>query len=126
MFKRIATAAVVVAAMGLAGAAMTGCSTSRPGVKNYAGGYETSIAASPDKVVEAAKRACEDLKLLNIQGTATALDGQVTAGTAQGDEVDIEVKTAGDNVSTVHIRVGTVGDEGISMTILDKIKKYVD
>ncbi|MCE9592150.1 MAG: DUF3568 domain-containing protein [Planctomycetes bacterium] len=108
-----------------AGVSMTGCETSQAGVSNVAGTVNSVVGASPDKVAAAAKATLEDLKLASISASSTKVDGKVTAKTAQDRVVTIKIATAGENVSEVDIRVGDFGDEGLSMQILDGIKKRI-
>jgi hypothetical protein len=103
----------------------TGCSTDQPGTADTLGTYTANVAATPDKVTEAAHKACNDLNLQYISVSGTSVDGKVTAQTAQGQNVNIEVAEAGDNVSKVSIRVGATGDEDISKQLMDKIKDHL-
>jgi len=86
----------------------------------------TNVSAAPDKVTTAADAACEDLKLTNIDSTATKVDGQVRAYDAQGQEVAIDVEQAGDNVSKVSVRIGVTGDAAMSRQIVDHIKSHLN
>ncbi len=117
----------IICALGASVMLMTlnGCSTSEPGAKDTLGTYSTNVAASPDKVTTAAAKAAEDLKLSDINSSGTKVDGKVTARTAQGDQVAIDIEQAGDNVSKVSIRVGTTGDEAVSKQLVDRIKSHL-
>ena len=103
----------------------TGCDTVQPGVTNNAGTVVARFAASPDKVSEAAKATLEELKFQFIVARSSKLDGYLSAKTAQNDDVEIKVNFAGDNVSEVKIRIGTFGDEGISLRIIDGIRSRI-
>jgi hypothetical protein len=116
---------ISVYAMGIALLVLNGCSTSQPGATDTLGSYSTNIAATPDKVTTAADKACEDLKLVNINSSGTQVDGKVTAQTAQGQDVTIDIAQGGDQVSTVTIRVGTTGDDAISKELVDHIKSHL-
>jgi hypothetical protein len=105
--------------------ALGGCSTDQPGATNTLGAYSTNVNAAPDKVTTAASKACEDLKLSDINSNGTAVDGKVTAKTAQGDDVTIEIAQSGDNVSKVTIRVGATGDNSISHQLVDRINSHL-
>jgi hypothetical protein len=120
--------AIVLFATMIAGTALcmlNACSTDQPGATNTLGSYSTNIAAAPDKVTTAAQKACEDLKLANINSTGTTVDGKVTAQTAQGQDVTIDIAQAGDQVSSVTIRVGTTGDQAVSKELADHIKSHL-
>jgi phage tail sheath gpL-like len=101
---------------------LAGCQTDTPGATNTLGSYSTMIDGPPDKVTAAAEKAAGDLKLSDIVGNATKVDGKVTAKNAHGDAVTIEIEQAGEHVSKVSIRVGVTGDEAVSKQLVDKIK----
>jgi hypothetical protein len=111
--------------MGFFLANLTGCQTETPGATNTLGSYSTMIDGPPDKVTTASQKAAEDLKLTDIVGTSTKVDGKVTANTAQGDAVTIDVAQAGENVSKVTIRVGVTGDDAVSKQLVDRIKSHL-
>jgi hypothetical protein len=104
-----------------------GCQTDESGATNTLGFYTTNVDARPDKVTTAAYKACEDLKLSNINSGSggSTVDGEVTATTAQGTNVTIDIKQAGDNVSKVTIHVGATGDDTISQQLVDRIKAHL-
>jgi hypothetical protein len=101
---------------------MSGCGTDTPGVTNTLGSFSTVINGPPDKVTEAAVRAANDLRLGSVTSQESKVDGTVTARTAQNDAVNITVEQAGENVSKVSIKVGGMGDEGISTQLFDHIR----
>jgi Protein of unknown function (DUF3568) len=103
----------------------SGCSTEQPGATDTLGTYSTNVSATPDKATTAASKACEDLKLADINSNGTAVDGKVTARTAEGQDVTINIEQAGDNVSKVSIRVGATGDQSISKQLVDKLRSHL-
>jgi hypothetical protein len=105
--------------------ALNGCSTDQPGATTTLGDYTTNVAAAPDKVTDAANKACDDLKFQNINAAGTKVDGKVTAKTAQGDDVMINITQAGNDVSKVTVRVGATGDQAISKQIVDRINAHL-
>jgi hypothetical protein len=76
-------------------------------------------------VTAAAQNAAADLKLSDIVGNSTKVDGRVTAKDAQGTTITINISQAGDKVSKVTIRVGATGDEAMSKQLMDGIKKHL-
>ena len=104
---------------------LTGCQTDSPGATNTLGSYSVMIDGPPDKVTNAAKKAADDLKLTEIVANGTTIDGKVTAKTAQGDAVTIDIAQAGENVSKVTIRVGVTGDDAVSKQLVDRIKSHL-
>jgi len=105
--------------------ALSGCATDEPGASNTLGDYTTNVGAAPDKVTDAANKACEDLKFQNINATGTKVDGKVTAKTAQGDDVVITITQSGNDVSKVIVRVGAAGDQAVSKQIVDRINSHL-
>lgn len=99
------------------------CKTSDPNVKQAFGTYEKLIDSTPLKVAEAAEAVLNDLKLLEIETKKTGLDGRITARTAQKEPIVINVMRVGENVTRIKVRVGGMGDRGMSLSILDKIDK---
>jgi hypothetical protein len=122
---KLACVMLGVLGMGFFLANLTGCQTESPGATNTLGSYSTMIDGPPDKVTAASQKAANDLKLTDIVGTSTKVDGKVTANTAQGDAVTIDVAQAGDNVSKVTIRVGITGDDAVSKQLVDRIKSHL-
>ncbi len=119
----VLTASLLV--LGATPVLITGCSTDQPGATVALGDYSTNVSAAPDKVTTAAQKACADLKLNNINGNGTKVDGQVTAQTADGKDVTISIAQAGEDVSKVTIRVGAAGDESISKQLVDRINSHL-
>jgi len=122
---RFAITALSLLSMGFFLAGLTACQTEQPGATNTLGSYTVMVDSSPDKVTTAAQKAVDDLKFNQIMGNGTKVDGKVTAKTAQGDDVSIDIAQAGDNVSKVTIRVGATGDEAVSKQIVDRIKSHL-
>jgi Protein of unknown function (DUF3568) len=104
---------------------LAACSTGQPGVTNEVGCVVTRVAANTTDATAAARKAVESLKLTSVTSQATAVDGIVTARTAQGDDVKISIDRDGDNVSKVSIRVGTWGDEATSLSIVEKMRESI-
>ncbi len=115
------TAATLLLFTGL----LAACSTGQPGVTNEVGCVVTRVAANTTDTTAAARKAVESLKLTSVTSQATAVDGIVTARTAQGDDVKISIDRDGDNVSKVSIRVGTWGDESTSLSIIEKMRETI-
>jgi predicted RNA-binding protein len=101
------------------------CSTESPGATQTLGVYSTNVDASPDKVTIAAQKAADDLKLTDILGNGTKVDGKVTAKDAQGDVVTIDIAQAGESVSKVTIHVGDTGNEALSKQLIDRINSHL-
>jgi hypothetical protein len=99
--------------------ALAGCKTAAKAT----GTHYARFAAEPDQVVEAAKGALDELELQTLSSSATKLDGQIVAQTAQGKKVTIKVNKEAEGVSKASIKVGTVGDKAISEAIIEKTQE---
>jgi Protein of unknown function (DUF3568) len=110
-----------LAALAVFAAIIPACKTSDPNVSQSFGTYDKLVDSTPDKVADAAEAVLKDLQLLKVEKKKTGLDGKVTAKTAQDKPVVIDVKRVGENVTKVEVRVGDFGDEGLSLSILNKI-----
>lgn len=102
--------------------ALPGCKTA----KEVVGTYEMQLKATPPEIVAAAEDAMKELELEVDESRSSQLDGIVTAKTAQGQEIKVSVKREGDDDSRISVRVGALGDAGISNTILEKTKKKLE
>lgn len=99
-----------------------GCSTLQTGVTNEAGTVVANLDSTPEKIAAATRDAVKDLNLALISAQADENDGLVEARTAQEVRVKIKMTAQGDKTSQVSIRVGTLGDEALSLRLLNRIK----
>ncbi len=85
------------------------------------GKYVMTVQATPDKVTAAARRAVEQLKMTDIDSSGDRSEGKVTAKTARGDGVSIDIEQSGDTDSkvTIHTRGGNADE--VSKQIQDQI-----
>lgn len=103
---------IAVAAAGAAGA----------GVAWYSGKLESNLTDDLDAVFRASQEALADLEFAKISDQKTAIDAQLVSRTALDKKVEITLQKLSDDSTKVSIRVGLLGDESLSMAILDKIK----
>lgn len=86
------------------------------------GELKSPVAAGYDAAVNAANRAIQDLQFAKVSERRDALLTIIVARTAADKKVEIRVENTSRELSTVRIRVGVLGDEAVSLTILDRIK----
>ena len=91
----------------------------------HQGELRADLNAPPDKVIAATERAFADLKWSKISATSSKTDGKAIARTGADEKVEVTVKQKTENTSEIGIRVGVIGDENLSRTLLDKIKAYI-
>jgi hypothetical protein len=77
-----------------------------------------------DRVYAAAQQAIADLKFARISERKSAVDAELVARTALDKKIDITLEKLG-STTKISIRVGLVGDQGLSLSVLDRIKAHL-
>jgi len=106
------TGCVVVAA----GAAGAGA------VAYVRGEMEAHLEHDLNSVFTAAQRAVGKLEFAKIEDHKSGVDAQLVSRTALDKRVEIKLTKVTDKLTKVEIRVGVMGDQALSLTVLDKIK----
>lgn len=83
---------------------------------------DSTVVADYGKVVESARRAIKDLEFAEVSDNKDALTAVLVARTALDKKVQITITNSGKKLTNIKIRVGVIGDEKLSIAILDKIK----
>lgn len=104
---------VAVVAAGAAGAAA---------VAWVRGELQTTLPANLDRSFGATKEAIKDLQFVKVSERKDALLGVLVARNAADKKIEIRLENMASNVTKVGIRVGVVGDQELSLAILEKIK----
>jgi uncharacterized protein YpuA (DUF1002 family) len=89
------------------------------------GDLSADVSATADHVVDATKMAMDDLKLPILSSVSTGLEGSVEARVGSDNKATVKIKSKGEKVSHINIRIGTFGDESMSRQILDRIKAHL-
>ena len=87
------------------------------------GELKSTENAPMERVWMASLGAMEELKFPVTMQNKDAVSAQITARTAQDKKVHIALKSVGESSTEIRIRVGTWGDEALSLVIMDKLKK---
>ncbi len=88
-----------------------GCSsTHEKDVKSNMRTQWVDVAANTENTTAAAKDVLQAESLKNVQATATAMDGTASGMMADNTKVHVDVKKKSDNISSVSVVVGTMGD----------------
>ncbi len=90
------------------------------------GELAASVEADLDATYAAAQRALDKLEFAKIDQRKSGLDAQLVRRTALDKRVEIKLKKVTDRLTKVEIRVGLVGDQELSLTLLDKIRAELD
>lgn len=119
------TAALLTAALlpGLTGCVVVAAGAVGAGAVAYVRGeLESSVEADLDAVYQAAQRALAKLEFARIDQRKSGLDAQLIHRTALDKRVVVKLKKITDRLTKIEIRVGVVGDQELSLTLLDKIR----
>ncbi len=89
------------------------------------GNLRTSYAASYDHTWKAALKAMKDTNLKVIDTKRDATKGVIEAEEADGTKVNTTVKPSNPDITSVEIRVGTLGNEKASREIEHRIRAHL-
>lgn len=85
-----------------------------------------SVENAPlDRTYVAAQAALKDLEFSTTTATKDALEGRVEAETSSEKSVTIKLKRVTDTATEVKIRVGTFGDQKVSLLLLEKLRTHL-
>lgn len=94
------------------------------GTVAYVGGeLKTVQKVSLNKAWNATQKAMKDLGFTITSKEKDAFNGQLTAKGAANKIIRIKLKRQSNMRTEIRIRVGTFGDESVSLEILERIKK---
>lgn len=124
LLRRVAALSLVISSLFCASgcvAVMAGAGAGAA-VAYVRGDLDATLDANFDKSVRAANRAIEALKYAKISQKEDALVAVIVARNARDKKIELRLAKQTDGVTKIKIRVGTFGDEELSLTILDKVK----
>jgi len=94
------------------------------GTVAYVGGeLKSTEKVSLNTAWNASQKAMKDLEFTITSKEKDAFDGQFIAKGAANKIIKIKLNKQSDMLTEIRIRVGTFGDESLSLQILEKIKK---
>ena len=102
--------------------AVAGAAAGAGAIAYVRGELETSLDHNYSKVVDATRSALTDLEFNKISERKDAIDAELIYRTALDKKVTIKLSKVTDKTTKVKIRVDLLGDEALSMSILEKIK----
>jgi hypothetical protein len=117
----------VVILLGASLAVLPGCIAVAAGagagaVAYVRGDLEANLEQDYTQVIKAARKAVDDLEFAKVSENKDALKAVLISRTAMDKKVEIIVTNSGKTLTNIKIRVGLIGDQELSMKILDKIK----
>ena len=116
-------------AVGILLAAASGCAPlyakrdPDTGIAYLLGELRASVDAGPDRVALATEQALHSFKVRERFSDVSGLDAEFTGRTARGKQVRVVIRGTAPGRSAVRIRVGRIGDTGMSQAILDAIQE---
>jgi hypothetical protein len=108
---------------GLTGCGLVAAGTGAGVVAYIEGTLEVNIGTDYSKVVTATQTAVKELEFTKVSEKKDALKAEFISRTALDKKVEINLIKAGDRVTKIQIHVGFIGDQDMSLAILDKIKR---
>ena len=107
----------------------TGCAVAVAGAAAGAGAYayirgelQSTLDQDFYKTVEATRTALKDLEFAKISEKKDAIDAELIYRTALDKKITVSLNKVTDKTTKVKIRVDILGDEALSIVILEKIK----
>jgi len=88
------------------------------------GAVVTSLDSDLDRVYRASQQALADLQFAKITDRKSGIDAELMSRTALDKKVVIALERVG-NATKVTIRVDLLGDQQLSLSILDRIKAHL-
>ena len=108
---------------------ISGCAVAVAGAAVGAGAYayvrgelQSTFDQNFNKTVEATRNALKDLEFTKISEKKDAIDAEFIFRTALDKKVNIKLNKVTENSTNVKIRIDLLGDEALSIVILEKIK----
>jgi Protein of unknown function (DUF3568) len=89
------------------------------------GDVEATVDAGVQQTYDATKAAMEELKLPLLSSSVQAMQAKVEARVGSDNKATVDIKGQSEKLSKINIRVGTFGDDGLSQTILAKIRAHL-
>ena len=111
--------------------AASGCATfysredPNTGISFLFGRLQASVYAEPAQISEAAEKVFKDMQIRQRYAHASGLDAEIIGRTALDKKVVIRAKGALGGRSYVFIKVGALGSETLSRTLLDSIQQHL-
>ena len=121
---------LIAASLSLALAGLTGCVVAAAGVgagvvAYVRGDLEVSLPNDYVDAVAATRQAIKDLEFAKVSEHKDALKAVLVSRTALDKKVEVTLASTGKQLTSIKIRVGLIGDEQLSLAILDKIKSHL-
>lgn len=88
------------------------------------GAVVTNLDGDLDRVYRASQQAIADLQFARITERKSGIDAEITSRTALDKKVVVTLERSG-NTTKITIRVDLLGDQQLSLAVLDRIKAHL-
>jgi len=109
----------------LSGCIVAAAAAAGTGVLYVQGAALRSFPHDVERTYAGTVAALEEADIIITTKTYDAVSGKVTGTGADGKKVTVDLKSKGDGVTEVKVRVGTLGDRGRSEYLIGKIDEKV-
>lgn len=103
-------------------AAVAGAAAGAGAIAYVRGELQSTLPHDFNKTVEATRVALKELEFTKISDKKDAIDAELVYRTALDKKVTVKLNKMTDTFTKVKIRIDLLGDEALSITILEKIK----
>lgn len=107
---------------GLAGCIAVAAGAGAGAVAYVTGELKVTLTSDYTKAVESTRAAIKDLEFATVSENKDAYSAVLVARTALDKKVKITLTNEGKMLTNIKIRVGILGDQQLSLSVLDKIK----
>lgn len=114
--------ALLLVVPGLTGCIAVAAGAGAGAVAYARGDLEATLNGDYAKAVESTREAIKDLEFVKVSENKDAYSARFVARTALDKKIEINLTNSGKKLTNIKIRVGLLGDQSLSMAILDKIK----
>jgi hypothetical protein len=102
--------------------AVAGAAAGAGAIAYVRGELQSTLDQNYNRTVEASRAALTELEFTKISEKKDAIDAELIYRTALDKKVTVKLSKVTDKATKVKIRIDLLGDEALSMIILEKIK----
>lgn len=129
-FRVLAFRVLAVGVSGLLAIAVSGCVVAAAAAAAGAVAYvkaelNATLGEDVADVARATDRAISELRFFELSNKKDAVSAEFIMRNAKDDRITITLTRTGPDLTKVEIRVGLLGDEELSRSILDAIKRHL-
>jgi hypothetical protein len=114
----------LVAGLGLSGcASMSSGAATEAGVEYFFGDLRGTMKVEAQRLFDVSYDVIDGMGLRVEKSEVTEIDGEIVAYTARDKKVHLRIDSLPGNESKLSIRIGSLGDENLSLRIYERIRE---